>query len=84
MASQQRVAEERGKKLTLAENRAAVLENEVAQLRNELDEKFAARYAFASVPFKIFKLHLAALLSYWRISLAPLQSTKQCLGQYLA
>ncbi len=37
-ASQQRVAEERGRKLGTVENRAAMLEAEVAQLRGDLEE----------------------------------------------
>lgn len=43
LATQQRMAEERGRKLGQVENRAALLEAEVAQLRNELEEHFSAR-----------------------------------------
>ena len=45
LANQQRVAEERGRKLGSVENRAAVLEAEVAQLRDELEEQSAYRFA---------------------------------------
>ena len=47
LANQQRVAEERGRKLSVVENRAAVLEAEVAQLRDEL-EGMAFRSAASS------------------------------------
>ena len=50
LATQQRTAEERGRKLARAENRAALLEAEVAELRNELEQQFSDRYVIYCAP----------------------------------
>ena len=65
LAGQQRVAEERGKKLNAVENRAVLLEAEAAQLRSELEEQSIMRCAACLAYVYIQKAghHMAAIIS---------------------